>query len=74
MIVIDRIEGDRAVLEIDGELIDVPVTALPAGAREGAVLVWSIGDANDALSEAEARLQRLRERSAHLTDSEEIEL
>ena len=63
MIVIDRIEGDRAVLEVDGELIDFPVGALPPGSREGGVLLIQPGSAADSLAEAEARLARLRART-----------
>jgi len=35
MIIVDRIEGEYAVLEIAGTLVDVPLSALPAGAQEG---------------------------------------
>lgn len=38
--VVDRIEGDIAVLETDGTTIDVPVAALPAGVEEGWALHW----------------------------------
>lgn len=33
--VVDRIEGETAVLEIGGELVDWPVSLLPEGAEEG---------------------------------------
>lgn len=39
MIVVDRIEGTRAVLEIGGERVDVPLAALPEGTAEGDVLL-----------------------------------
>ena len=35
MFVIDRLEGDRAVIDFDGEMIDIPLTALPVGTSEG---------------------------------------
>lgn len=38
MIVVDRIEGSRAVLELDGERVDVPVSILPPDTREGDIL------------------------------------
>lgn len=60
MIVVDRIEGQRAVLEFDGEIIDVPLSALPAGVGEGAVLVFVRAEAPQVRDEAEARLARLR--------------
>ena len=63
MIALDRIEGDRAVLEINGELIDVPRVALPAGAREGDRLVLRRTDTQDRLSEATARMERLTNRN-----------
>ncbi len=58
MIVVDRIEGTRAVLDMDGETIDVPLASLPAGVKEGSVLGVSIQAADTA--GAEARLARLR--------------
>lgn len=37
--VIDRIEGDVAVVELSaGKTVNVPLSALPDGAREGTVL------------------------------------
>ena len=41
-IVVDRVEGPVAVLEVDGRLVDVPAALLPVGAREGTVLSFSI--------------------------------
>ncbi len=65
MIVVDRIEGGRAVLEIDGKTLDIPVAFLPPGAKEGDVLRLTLETERtvDAVVEAEARLHRLRERS-----------
>ena len=71
MIVVDRIEGDRAVLEIDGEGVVIPASALPAGAGEGAVLILSLGDSAAVLAEGEARLKRLR---AHGPQDDVIDL
>lgn len=70
-ITIDRIEGERAVLEFadfpgapgQRELLDVPLAALPDGACEGLVLTFhtasGLTPAGD-LAEAEARLARLK--------------
>jgi hypothetical protein len=33
--VIDRLEGDIAVIELNGTTFDLPVSALPKGAAEG---------------------------------------
>ncbi|MSQ01903.1 MAG: DUF3006 domain-containing protein [Myxococcales bacterium] len=65
MIVVDRIEADRAVLEICGKTLDIPLSLLPAGAKEGDVLRLIVDPdrTNTELSEAAARLHRLRKRS-----------
>ena len=61
MIVVDRIEGTFAVLEVDGAFVDFPLAALPEGAREGDVLTFTRAPASDA--EAAARLARLKSRT-----------
>ena len=61
MIVIDRIDGKRAVVEFDGEIIDVPLSALPSGVKEGDQL--GVVVVPPSLAEAEARLARLRART-----------
>ncbi len=38
---VDRIEGDFAVTEYDGEMTDIPLSELPDGVREGSVLILS---------------------------------
>lgn len=68
MIVIDRIEGDRAVLEFDGELLDIPASALPPGAAEGALLKLVEEDSKDARAEARSRLDRLKARDSYPDD------
>ena len=62
MIVIDRIEGDRAVLEIDGEMVEVSLKVLPEDCREGAMLSFTLCDDDGAelQRENEERLARLR--------------
>lgn len=62
---LDRIEGDRAVLELGGETVNIPAALLPDGAREGARLLLTLDPAGtaDALAEAEARLARLKARA-----------
>lgn len=42
MIVVDRIEGTRAILEVDGQIVEIPATALPEGAGEGSVLLLGL--------------------------------
>lgn len=58
MIVVDRIEGDQAVLEIAGKRIDVPVSFLPAGTKEGDRFSLAKEPRSD--DDAQERLQRLR--------------
>jgi hypothetical protein len=64
MIIIDRIEGTVAILEIGEALIEVPASLLPAGAQEGDPLVLSpaSGDGlvTPGLQETVERVERLR--------------
>jgi hypothetical protein len=60
MIVVDRIEGERAVLEGGGERFELPASLLPPGTREGDVLTFT--RLSPDLSAARARLDRLRAR------------
>ena len=62
-IVVDRVEGDVAVLDFNGTSLDVPLAALPEGAGEGSVLTLALSSESDALSEAEARLERLKKKN-----------
>jgi len=61
-IVVDRIEGDFAVLEVGGTTVDWPLSALPEGVGEGSALsvVFSIVETD--LASATARLERLKKR------------
>jgi hypothetical protein len=59
-VVIDRIEGDFAVLEVGDQRVDWPAAHLPPGATEGSVLELSITVQTDPEREAEDRLKRLR--------------
>lgn len=70
-IVVDRIEGTRAVLVVGDETVDIPTSALPPGAGEGAVLVLSLGDDAALRAAAEARQARL---SAASTVPDEFDL
>lgn len=73
MITVDRIEGNRAILVLGAELVEVPVALLPAGAGEGSVLALVLdGDAERSARQAAAdRLKRLQGRDDL---PEEIEL
>jgi hypothetical protein len=61
MIVVDRIEGDLAIVEVNGETTEVPLSHLPAGCTEGQVLDATGDDAATALlRETRERMNRLR--------------
>lgn len=62
-ITVDRIEGDRAVLEFAPdsgapELLDVPLASLPAGTKEGDAVTFTAQAGS--LADAQARLLRLK--------------
>ncbi len=59
MIVVDRIEGSRAIVEFEGEVIDIPASALPAGCGEGTILRFERLDDAAVLAEGQARIARL---------------
>lgn len=61
MIVVDRIEGTRAILDMDGETVEVPLAALPAGVKEGSQLRVDLVPTS--LAAAEAQLARLQART-----------
>jgi hypothetical protein len=60
VIVVDRIEGETAVLEIEGRPVDVPSRLLPEGAKEGDPLVLALAQPGERAASAEARAARLR--------------
>ena len=62
MIAVDRIEGEIAVLEVHGVLVDVPLSELPKGLSEGAQLklVLCEKDSSTLTQENEDRLRRLQ--------------
>ena len=66
MIVIDRIENTIAILEVNGETLEIPAAVLPQGAEEGSVLQLTLCDdeATRLQRENEERLKRLRERDS----------
>ena len=49
MLIIDRFEGDYAVIETNGRTVDIPRSELPADAKEGVTLRLVI-DADDTAS------------------------
>jgi len=62
-LVVDRIEGNEAILETSAGAVRFPLEALPAGAaHEGAVLVWrhTQSEENHRISAARARIERMK--------------
>ena len=58
-VVVDRIEGDLAVLEIAGATFDWPLAALPPGTREGSRLSVTFAPVPSDLDAAKERIDRL---------------
>jgi hypothetical protein len=44
MIIIDRFEGSIAICEIDGAMVDIPLSRILGNAKEGDVLLVGEGD------------------------------
>jgi len=59
-LIVDRIEGTRAVLVVGGETVEIPAAVLPPGAGEGSVIVLGLGDDRSLRAAEEARLARMR--------------
>ena len=59
MIVIDRIDDEIAVLEFDGQMIEIPSSVLPEGCKEGDILGFVRLDNSEILQEGKDRLARL---------------
>jgi len=68
VVTVDRFEGDTAVLEVAGAFVDWPRAALPADAREGSRYTLTLAEAPTDLSEAEARLARLKAKTPQSGD------
>jgi len=66
-IVVDRIEGNRAILVVGDESFELPVSTLPEGATEGSVVSLSLADDTEVRAAAEERQARL-EAASNLPD------
>lgn len=60
---VDRIEGRTAIVEFAGMMLDLDVAALPAGTTEGTRLKVDLTRVPTDSSDAQARLDRLRQNS-----------
>ncbi len=63
MMTVDRIEGDTAIVEFAGTMLNLAVSALPAGTAEGTRLKVDFTRVPTDSSDAQARLDRLRQNS-----------
>jgi len=55
--IIDRFEGDLAIIELDGEILEIPKDIIPVESKEGDVILVSIDK-----SETEDRKNRIQEK------------
>jgi Protein of unknown function (DUF3006) len=74
MMVVDRIEGTVAVVEVNGTLVDIPLLGLPPGVKEGDLLEVRILPREEvaesaAAGEGAAVLERLKKRFPQGPDS-----
>jgi len=70
---IRTIRGRCVVLDVAGESLEFPLSAFPKGIRPGSRIVFTLGDNSTILSEAEARLERLKQRNT-IPDDDVFEL
>jgi hypothetical protein len=61
MIVIDRFEGEIAVVEYGEKFYDIPRAWLPVGAKEGDVIVLSLSVDQDETARRRAEIKRKME-------------
>ena len=57
MLIIDRFEGDMAIIECEDKMIEIPAKYLPPAAREGDILKLVIDDKKTV--ERKERIQKL---------------
>ncbi len=62
-LIVDRIEGDFALIEMGGAHFEIPLRALPISVKEGDIIQIQIGRKDtENMKKAMERLQRLSER------------
>jgi len=66
MIILERFEGDYAVIEIDGEMIDVEKHLLDKGVKEGDVLIAIDGKYYKDAQATEKRRQDIKNKFNHM--------
>ena len=62
MITIDRIEGSYAIIDVNGETVEIPLSLLPPNVAEGMALKLVLNDEDSSTlgRENEERLARLK--------------
>jgi hypothetical protein len=73
-LVLDRIEGDRAVLEFDGRAVELPLALLPSDVEEGDVLTMAVHRDEETTREAKAGLAARRARLSRDDDGGDFSL
>lgn len=73
MKIVDRLEGDVAVVEEGDLFVRLPLSILPADVREGDVLAKENGRYTVDVDATEKRKQMLAERFARLTQKKDTE-
>ena len=65
-LIIDRIEGDFAIMECGEYTFEIPISAIPEGSKEGdhLILSFSAPTESDTEKEAKDRLERLKTRDS----------
>ncbi len=66
-VIIDRFEGDWAVIEYNRKTFDFPVALLPTGLKEGDVLIFNV---EKDTSETQARKERIENLAKQLFKEE----
>lgn len=62
MLIVDRFEGDWAVLEWEGQAFSVPRALVPGDAREGDCLTWRLQVDRQNSAERRRRVRSLLDR------------
>ena len=73
-VVLDRIEGDRAVLEFDGRSFELPLSLLPREVEEGDVLTLTLHRDEESTRDAKASIGARRARLSRDDDGGDFSL